>query len=59
MIYPLENSKYQLGCDDSTDIPNLPAYAKSNNIQPGTTCYEVHGGKVLMVDSQGACVAQN
>lgn len=59
MIFPMENSVYQLGCDDANDLENLPAYAKSNNIKPGTTCYVVHGGKVYMMDSQGEWVAQN
>lgn len=59
MIFAMENSVYQLGCDDDNDIPNLPAYAKSNNIKPGTTCYKVHGGKVLMMDSKGEWIPQN
>lgn len=59
MIFSLENSVYQLGCDTESDIANLPAFAESNNITPGTTCYQVHGGKVYMMDSNGEWVVQN
>lgn len=59
MIFAMENSVYQLGCDDDNDVENLPAYAESNHIKPGTTCYKVHGGKVYMMDSEGEWVIQN
>lgn len=59
MIFSLENSVHQLGCDNASDIQNLPEYAKSNNIKPGTTCYQVHGGKVYMMDSEGEWILQN
>lgn len=59
MIFALENSVYQLGCDDSSDIAKLPEYSQSNNVKPGTTCYQVHGAKVYMMDSKGEWVAQN
>lgn len=58
-IFSLENSVYQLGCDTADDVENLPTYAQSNNVTPGTTCYQVHGGKVYMMDSEGEWVAQN
>lgn len=59
MIFAMENSVYQLGCDDDNDIANLPDFAKSNNIKPGTACYKVHGGKVYIMDSKGEWVIQN
>lgn len=58
-IFPMDpNSPYDLGCDTTADIQNLPKYAESNRVKPGATCYVVHGGDLYMQDSLGAWVKQ-
>lgn len=42
-----------LGCDSAADIPNLPAYAESNNLKPGTTCTCIDTSEVYAMKSDG------
>jgi hypothetical protein len=42
-----------LGCDTTADIPNLPVFAESNNLKPGTTCLCKQTSQVYMLGSNG------
>lgn len=45
------NGVGHLACDDATDIENLPAFARSNNLEMGTDCIVIDTGKALMMNS--------
>lgn len=45
------NGVGHLACDDETDIDNLPAYSKSNNLRLGSDCIVVETGAVMMQKS--------
>jgi len=40
-----------LACDDATDLVQLPAYAKSNNLKQGTDCICIDTSAVYMMKS--------
>jgi len=40
-----------LACDDANDLPNLPSYAKSNNLKQGTDCIVIDTSEVYMMKS--------
>lgn len=42
-----------LGCDSAEDIENLPEYAKSNRLKPGTTCTCADTSEVYWMKSDG------
>lgn len=42
-----------LGCDGTADVANLPAYAKSNNLKPGSSCYVIDTQELYMMKSTG------
>lgn len=42
------NGVGHLACDDATDIENLPAFARSNNLEMGTDCIVIDTGKALI-----------
>lgn len=42
-----------LACDDTSDYPNLPTFAKSNNLKQGTDCICIDNSEVLMMKSSG------
>ena len=56
-IFPLAQNDMDgvanLGCDETSDIQNLPAYAKSNNLKPGSNCYIIDTGELYMMKSTG------
>lgn len=61
-IFPMGNNEIvaNLGCDKESEITSLlPDYARSNNVQPGSTCYVVANSKLYMMDSTGAWIKQN
>ena len=43
-----------LGCDTTADVANLPAYADSNNLKPGSTCLCKATSDVYMMGSDGS-----
>ena len=43
-----------LACDDATDLPNLPTYARSNNLKQGTDCICIDTSNVYMMKSDGS-----
>lgn len=40
-----------LGCDSAADIANLPAFAESNNLKPGSTCMCIDTSEVYAMKS--------
>lgn len=42
-----------LGCDGTADVANLEAYAKSNNLKPGSSCYVIDTSELYMMKSNG------
>ena len=56
-IFPLAQNDMDkvanLGCDDNSDVQNLPAYAQSNNLKPGSNCYVIDTGELYMLKSTG------
>lgn len=56
-IYPIgaveQDGVVSLGCDETSDVQKLPAYAKYKNIKPGSTCYVVDTGDLYMLKSTG------
>ena len=46
-----QNGVGHLACDSATDISDLPAYSKSNNLKLGSDCIVVDTGAVLMMKS--------
>lgn len=58
-IYPIDKNSPdrvgQLGCDSTSDITDLPAYAKGHGLQPGTTCL-VPDGTVQYMLSDGTFI---
>ena len=55
MDKPSQDGVGQLGCDSTSDIQNLEAFAKSNNLKPGTTCL-VPDGTVQYMLSDGTFI---
>ena len=58
-VFPLGQNKMDsvgdLGCDKTEDITtNLPAYIRSNNLKPGTTCLCKQTSVVYMMGSDGS-----
>ena len=45
------NGVGHLACDDASDLPNLPSYAKSNNLKQGTDCIVIDTSAVYMMKS--------
>lgn len=45
------NGVGHLACDDASDLPNLPSYAKSNNLKQGTDCIVIDTSNVYMMKS--------
>ena len=43
-----------LGCDSTSDIANLPTYAESNRLKPGSTCLCKETSEIYMMGSDGA-----
>lgn len=56
-IFPVDNNSFDkvanLGCDGTTDVQDLPAYAESNNLKPGSSCYVIDTGELYMMKSNG------
>lgn len=56
-IYPLGQNTMDgvghLGCDEASDVANLPDYAKSQNLKPGTDCLCVNTSDVYVMKSDG------
>lgn len=48
-----------LGCDEASEIQNLPEYVKNKNIKAGSTCYVVDTAEVYMMKSTGEWKKQN
>lgn len=46
-----QSSPYDLGCDGTADVQNLPAYAESNRLKPGASCYVIDTGDLYMMRS--------
>lgn len=46
-----QNGVGHLACDDASDIANLTAYSKSNNLRLGSDCIVVDTGAVMMQKS--------
>lgn len=42
-----------LACDSSADVANLPAYARSHNLKPGSSCLCIDNSTVYMMKSDG------
>lgn len=40
-----------LGCDTAADVADLPAFAESNRLKPGSTCLVVATSEVYMMKS--------
>jgi hypothetical protein len=45
------NGVGHLACDTEADLPNLPDYAKSNNLKQGTDCIVIDTSNVYMMKS--------
>lgn len=58
MIYPIgQNSMDGVGnlaCDRTSDKADLPAYAESNRLKPGSTCLCKQTSEVYMMGSDGS-----
>ncbi len=54
-IFPMGQNKMDgvgdLGCDTTADIADLPAYAESNRLKPGSTCLCKQTSDVYMMGS--------
>ena len=51
-IEPLKpNGVATLTCDDSTDIPDLEGFSKSNNLKQGSQCMVIDTGEIYMMKS--------
>lgn len=57
-IYPIGQNNMDgvgnLGCDTTADKANLPAYAESNRLKPGSTCLCKQTSEVYMMGSDGS-----
>lgn len=57
MIFPLSQNEMDgvanLGCDGTDDVNNLPKYAESNRLKPGSTCMCIDNGVAYMMKSDG------
>lgn len=57
MIFPMSMNDMDgvanLGCDGTADVQNLPAYARSNNLKPGSNCYVIDTSELYMMKSTG------
>lgn len=57
-IFPMGQNKMDsvgdLACDSAADVANLPAYAESNRLKPGTTCLCKQTSEVYMMGSDGS-----
>ena len=42
-----------LACDGTADIANLPAYAQSSKLKPGSSCLVIDTGELYMMKSNG------
>lgn len=42
-----------LACDGSADVANLPEYARSNGLKPGSSCLCIDTGDLYMMKSTG------
>lgn len=43
----------QLGCDETSDVQNLPDYVKYKNAKPGSSCYVIDTGEIYLMKSNG------
>ena len=43
-----------LGCDSTADLENLPAFAESNRLKPGSTCMCIETSEVYAMKSDGS-----
>lgn len=42
-----------LGCDTAADVVNLPTFAESNRLKPGSTCLCIATSDVYAMQSDG------
>ena len=63
MIFPLSQNDMDgvanLGCDDTSDVVNLPEFAQSNNLKPGSSCYVIDTAELYMMKSTGVWKKQS
>lgn len=50
-------SQAELRADSAADLSDLPEFAESHNLMPGSTCLVIGEGKMYMMDSTKAWVA--